>query len=62
MVQRIRLLVEKGGIPALVDPNGPDGHPISIFESEAILLYLARKNMADICQMTSGAELKSKSG
>jgi GST-like protein len=35
-------------IPAIVDTQGPDGKPISVFESAAIMMYLARKTKSPL--------------
>ena len=41
-------------IPSIIDPNGPDGEPIAMMESGAILLYLAEKTGKFIPSDTAG--------
>ena len=43
-------------MPAIVDPDGPDGAPVAIFESGAILQYLARKT-GTFCGRTERARI-----
>lgn len=39
-----RAISPSGKMPALVDPDGPGGQPISVFESGVILQYMGRKS------------------
>jgi GST-like protein len=49
-----RSLNPNNKIPAILDPNGPDGKPLPLFESGAILIYLADKSGQLIPKETAG--------
>src|SRR5471032_2513428 len=54
MTPEFRSLNPNNKIPAILDPNGPDGKPLPLFESGAILIYLADKSGQLIPKDTAG--------
>jgi GST-like protein len=54
MSAEFRSLNPNNKIPAIIDPHGPDGNPLPLFESGAILVYLADKTRQFMPQDLAG--------
>ncbi len=50
-----------GKIPAIVDHDGPDGKPLSVFESGAILIYLCEKTASNLLPVEPRARAETLS-
>lgn len=50
-----------GKIPTIVDHDGPDGRPLAVFESGAILIYLCEKTASDLLPVEPRARAETLS-